>query len=143
MEWERLRRREMEEGEKCKGKAERVEKNENQERTADSARGGAGQGVSVGQVRAPGCAHLGCGWWRRSEPRPSCPPHPGPLSCGWNSLPWTGSAPCRPWRVGLQSSLSVAPSIAPEAARGEGEGPLSMHEGNGSPKTGQQGPGET
>lgn len=53
MEWKRLRHREMREGEKCKGKAKRNERDENEGRTADSAEGHARQGVGMGLVPTP------------------------------------------------------------------------------------------
>lgn len=110
MEWERLRRREMQEGKKCKGKAERVEKNENQERTADSARGGAGQRVGMGLVRVPGCAHLGGGWWRRSEHGPAARRTLGLCPAAGTGCRGPGAPPAAPGRSDCRAHSASRPA---------------------------------
>lgn len=42
---------------------------------------------------------------QRAGPAAHSPGQPWPLFCGGSALPWAGSAPCRPWRVGRQTAL--------------------------------------
>lgn len=76
MEWKRLRHREMREGEKCKGKAKRNERDENEERTADSTEGHARQGVGMGLVPIPTVAE----YTRAAEVTAPAPQPAAPLA---------------------------------------------------------------